>query len=251
MKPVCIVTPYYKDHFDAVSRIGFEQCKKILGSYDWYFVVPAGLNTDYIKQEAPNVRIVEFPAGLFISKRTCQYLYMMPEFFQQFQNYTFMLIHELDAYVFRDELMKWVEKNYDFVGAPWLNAEWIKSSHRWYAKIPWHWLFRSKVGNGGLSLWKTSVFLKYSRVLNPIARKLRFLSQDIFWCHLAPALGARITRPNHRVAARFAIETQPQKCFSLNNRVLPFGCHAWSVYDPGFWSDKIQGASLKSDELTK
>ena len=31
-----------------------------------------------------------------------------------------MLIYQLDAYVFKDELLNWANKGYDYIGAPWL-----------------------------------------------------------------------------------------------------------------------------------
>lgn len=39
-------------------------------------------------------------------------------FYRSFKEYEFMLIYQLDSYVFRDELLDWCEKDYDYIGAP-------------------------------------------------------------------------------------------------------------------------------------
>ena len=31
-----------------------------------------------------------------------------------------MLIYQLDAFVFQDDLAYWCQQNYDYIGAPWL-----------------------------------------------------------------------------------------------------------------------------------
>jgi hypothetical protein len=40
------------------------------------------------------------------------------DFYKRFRDYKFILIYQLDAYVFRDELEYWCEQDYDFIGAP-------------------------------------------------------------------------------------------------------------------------------------
>jgi hypothetical protein len=42
------------------------------------------------------------------------------EFYQAFTDFEFMLIYQLDAFVFRDELADWCRSGYEYIGAPWL-----------------------------------------------------------------------------------------------------------------------------------
>jgi hypothetical protein len=39
-------------------------------------------------------------------------------------------------------------------------------------------------------------------------------------------------------ALQFSFETCPRKCFEMNGRRLPFGCHAWE-YDRAFWEPHL------------
>jgi hypothetical protein len=61
-----------------------------------------------------------------------------------------MLIYQLDAWVFKDDLMKWCNKGYDYIGAPWFEdfGSYEKGKKLW------------RVGNGGFSLRKIKYFCK-------------------------------------------------------------------------------------------
>jgi hypothetical protein len=57
-------------------------------------------------------------------------------------------MYHLDALVFSDQLLKWCEADWDYIGAPWLvcdDSPWIKVS---------------RVGNSGFALMKIESFLK-------------------------------------------------------------------------------------------
>jgi hypothetical protein len=40
-------------------------------------------------------------------------------------------------------------------------------------------------------------------------------------------------------ALSFAFECVPRYCFELTGQQLPFGCHAWHVYDREFWEEYL------------
>ena len=41
------------------------------------------------------------------------------------------------------------------------------------------------------------------------------------------------------IALQFSFEVHPAILYQMNNEKLPFGCHAWKKYDPGFWREFI------------
>lgn len=68
------------------------------------------------------------------------------------------------------------------------------------------------------------------------------LNNDFFW-----ATQAVKYLPSFRVATveealKFAFEGAPRKCFEMNGRRLPFGCHAWARYDRAFWEPFLVSA---------
>ncbi|MCK5681152.1 hypothetical protein KAI46_10130 [bacterium] len=49
-------------------------------------------------------------------------LLVFPGFWDAFPSFEYMLIAQLDAFVFRDNLDEWCRKGYAYIGAPWLNG---------------------------------------------------------------------------------------------------------------------------------
>lgn len=250
MKKLCIVTPHHTSKLSSVAELGLRRCAETLGlKYDWFLALPSQCDPKPILDITKIPTILSFPDEIFESKRSAQILYMSPEFFGKFRDYEYILLCELDAYIFHDNVDPFIQGDYDYIGAPWLDREWITLSSHWYARLPLHWIFNEKVGNGGLSLWRVEVFYEASIKLQPLIRRIRWLSHDIFWSQLAPKCGVPIRLPPVNVAARFAVETQPQRCMAMNDGCLPLGVHAWDRYNWDFWKDKIPGSQKIYDEL--
>ena len=81
---------------------------------------------------------------------------LSPEFYRRFSDTDYILVCQLDAYIFRDELLSWCKKEYDYIGAPWS----APALYRMPILRLWRRYFHSrrrtekdfKVGNGGLSI---------------------------------------------------------------------------------------------------
>lgn len=181
------------------------------------------------------------------------------EFYEQFSEYEYMLIHQADAYIFKPELAYWCSLGYDYIGAPWYRENKLKSDNmkRWKMKyIPFiysaskrihkrYWLMIDEVGNGGFSLRKISTFID---VLNNVPQKkldqyLRIESntynEDAFWSMDASKYVPSYKKPRFEEALRFSIEMAPSECYEILGRKLPFGCHAFNKFEPDFWKQFI------------
>ena len=44
------------------------------------------------------------------------------EFYRRFSKFEYILIYQLDAFVFKDQLNYWCKKGYDYIGAPWFEG---------------------------------------------------------------------------------------------------------------------------------
>lgn len=176
-----------------------------------------------------------------------------------------MLIYQLDAWVFRDELEQWCKKGYDYVGAPWFEGYHKPESEKIIG-----------VGNGGFSLRKIKSFLKVLNRLDnlpvyrnfwyksrlqsiirfePLISRLYHLTdfsrayelsrsgyqgiEDIYWSKVIPAIFNDFKVAEVRDAIKFSFECKPSYLFAKNDGKLPFGCHAWEKYEPEFWKDHI------------
>lgn len=186
-------------------------------------------------------------------------------FYKSFKDYDYMLIYQLDAWVFKDELMEWCNKGYDYIGAPWFEDF---GSHETGKKL-W------AVGNGGFSLRKIKTFIKLThpkrRMMNTFDvfrneyQKIKDIpscilhsfghrnsieyyrnfyyniNEDVYFCvEMQKYSNMRLYFPSPEEASEFSFERSPRYLYERNGRKLPFGCHAWEKYDKQFWMEFIQ-----------
>tara|TARA_B110001452_G_C15163423_1_gene404589 strand:- start:75 stop:878 length:804 start_codon:yes stop_codon:yes gene_type:complete len=261
---VTVIIPVYKENLGKKELLSFRQCIKILKNHDIHVICPLGLDLPSEILKEKNVLVKRFNSNFFKNIDGYNKLLLSKEFYLSFKNYRFMLIYQLDAYVFKDELEYWCNKDYDYIGAPWA----YKNDS---GKI------ELRTGNGGFSLRKISshlkIFDKYkiidSRkgIINDFWNqgKLAFImkmyswiprlvglknnskyfiknfekNEDYFWALYAPQINKKFKVAPPSEALKFGFELNPRYLYELNNKTLPFGCHAWEKYDSKFWHNHI------------
>jgi hypothetical protein len=266
---VQITIPVYKIQPDKYELISFNQCIKLLGSYDFSSVCPENFDASYYKDLFDSNHIAytiqRFDNEYFKDLNTYSALMLSSQFYNRFKEYEYLLIYQLDAYVFRDELPYWCGLGYDYIGAPWIE----KSGT--VIKL-------ATVGNGGLSLrhtqafisrlsyryplkspqriWKEfNVFNRYSRILHlPVILmkifgykntmsyfvKHTIYLEDVFWCVFLNDSKFPLEIPDAKLASLFCVEKGIRQLYAENDNKLPFACHAWRKYDYDFWKGYIQ-----------
>jgi hypothetical protein len=269
MKKAAVAVPLSnRKEFTDDEQISLRMLERHLGSYDRFFVLPAGLEVD-----AKNFGRVYFGSEYFGSVAAHQRLLFSDHFYQRFEGYEYLLIYHLDAAVFSNRLDYWCARGYDYIAPPW-----IPHPDAPYAGDP---NYEGKVGNGGFSLRKIESFRKvinsrrlwrdpeyllrnairnnWPRVrLGEIVGALKGLSwrhngvrqemaaynqnEDHFW-----AERARYYYPQFRiapvdVALEFGFECVPRYCYGKNGNRLPFGCHGWNRYERDFWEPFLSDA---------
>lgn len=245
---VAIVIPVYKNKLSKTEELSLNQCVKILGNYDIIFACPSGLNPIY---QRSGMKTEEFDIDYFQDIQGYNKLMLESHFYERFLKYDYILLHQLDAFIFRNELISWCDKGYDYIGAPWIATNSIIS------KILQPFNSKSikrrkpiffKVGNGGLSLRKTKTFFEISEKLkNDIKIQLTekkheiYAIEDVFWSLKVPTLFSDFSIPNYKEALKFAMDRKPALSLKMNNNELPFGCHGFDkpkVTD--FWKPIIE-----------
>jgi hypothetical protein len=263
MKRACVVIPIYKTELSAYEQISLSQCIKVLGAYDIFLVLPERLEQEvksrtYFSDQRLGYKT--FDDAFFKDIPAYNRLMKFPGFYKVFLNYEFMLIHQLDAFVFSDALEEWCDAGFDNIGAP------LFEGHDFAGKDS---LIVGQ-GNGGFCLRKVhscynvvSQFrrLNYRRVFDgPMApfyvRWYRFIkhslvfnhsgypfqpiiNEDLFWAEVVPKVFPEFHVPEPSQAIDFSFEVNPDVLFALNGNKLPFGCHAWWRYDLEFWKKHI------------
>ncbi|NDW09847.1 DUF5672 family protein [Dysgonomonas sp. 520] len=266
MPPVTIVIPVYKAELSEYEKISFNQALRILGEHKVTLVCNEKLDvSSYQSIAEANNCVIEFEyfdSSYFEGIDGYNKLMLSLDFYKRFLDSEYILIYQLDCFVFRDELKEWIEKGYDYVGAPWLHndrrAWWtLKNRIRYTLKA----LYRRytnksnaisigfyKVGNGGLSLRKVEKcceiirrFEKNKRIDQYRNSNGNYLyAEDVFWGCEVNRYFHNIRIPGYKKALNFSFDMNPALCYELNNCRLPFGCHAWYRYDLGFWKTFIE-----------
>lgn len=261
-KDIVIVIPIYRTDLLEQERKSLLQCVTLLSDYSIVILKPESLNIDSILIEFNLKKVELFPDECFSSLRAYNKTVLSSDFYLRFSQYKYMLIYQLDAYVFRDELLYWANRGYDYIGAPWIpiNSKLLYS--RWERfcllqkscfyrligsnkfKKPKYHLFR--VGNGGFSLRKISKFIEITQYYEDKIRLLlsdncEFYPEDLFLNNEIANGKCKFKRPAYRVALKFSMEMNPEWCYNRNGKQLPFGCHAWYHKDfAPFWSQIIK-----------
>lgn len=249
MRSVAIVIPVYKKEFNASECLSLKQYVKHLRQYPLILVGPKDLDIGYYKKNIPQTfTFIPFATNYFKDISGYNRLLLSTEFYNAFTDYQYILIYQPDALVFSDELMYWVNKNYDYIGCMWNYNRWVQEVYTYvyknnfplYPKIKalWQQLTRKKIaGNGGLCLRKIDSHLNILQKHSQHARTWikKGYNEDMFWAVLAPLLDKNFRVPGLRDGKGFAFEVSPRLFYKKNNNKLPFGCHAWEKHDPEFW----------------
>ena len=243
MEKVNIVIPAYKSDLNQYEEISLRAVAERLGGHPVSFVVPKGLDVSRLTGIVDWANVEEFEPEYFHGIAGYNRLMMSETFYSRFTGYEYILIYQLDAYVFSDRLIEWCDKGYDYVGAPWLVrpiykfpllrlGSAIKHGVRDMAGLPDERSTWWRVGNGGLSLRKVESHLRAVRELRQtidtfLRHRNHIYNEDVFFSVEVNRHGIGFRYPGWKEALDFAFDKYPRLCFKLNDGKLPFGCHAW------------------------
>ena len=230
MEKVAVVIPIYQTQLNPEEIISLEQCLRVLGEYPIRFVGPQSLNIEFLKTWIKEIEIIRFEDKYFKSPKTYNKLLTSPFFYEAFPNFEYILIHQLDAYVFEDQLLEWCAKGFDYIGAPKLRKHHLSNTFSCQPVLL----------NGGLSLRKVRPILRYIKIYHLFFREWLANEDAMFSFAQRRVYPFRflLKLPTWQEALTFAIEQNPETSMRILGK-LPFGCHAWERYNPKFWEKYI------------
>lgn len=255
---VAVVIPVYRAELTATEQISLHQCLRVLAKYPIIVVKPESLVLSGWAVFGGEFSEVSLPNHYFASIAGYNSMMLSAEFYQQFTDYQYILIHQLDAFVFNDQLTDWCNKGFDYIGAPWLKdldfknkrEEYWFNFKKWIAirfnlkkpdgVSPLEIQLINSVGNGGFSLRNVAKFIKVLQVFETTIKlyeshKKAQFNEDVFWGIEVNRTKNRMNIPDWRTALHFAVEFFPEKAYRFNENQLPFGCHAWDIHGTDFW----------------
>jgi len=252
MKSCVVIFPLYKAP-NKLELAFLERGLKLTNGYKQVIAAPEGLIVDESFGQLERLEVKRFAKHYFESIRGYNQLLLSKGFYTAFALFDYMLIHQADVYLFKDELNFWCEKDYDYIGAPWFRPDQLNPSKPikiwqniklYFKKEKLYASRHNKVGNGGFTLRKINSALKVlEKAKSGLLRKYTHsdgaaFNEDIFWSLEAPQI-IDFKIPEWEEAMHFAIEFNPSVAYKYLNEELPFGCHAPLQHDPTFWEKHI------------
>ena len=223
----CVVIPVYKRNPVFFEQASLMQCVRILGKkYDIYLVAPFGLDLSGYTSLCPEYKfkVKRIAQNFAESIDGYNQLCKRWEFYDSFSEYLYMLVYQLDCWIFDDNLDYFMSLEYDYIGAPWLSVvdNQIKAT---------------KCGDGGFSLRRIS---KLSEVCKNATEYIEdgTVAEDVFFCE---KYADNLKICPVEVGREFSFEVGPSVFFKMNNNKLPMGCHKPYLFEfKTFWKDYIK-----------
>ncbi len=235
MCKVIVIIPVYKKSLNESELKSIKRTVAILSGHEICLLAPLGLDLTEYLNIYPQFKYVFFDKSYFNNIAGYNKLMMSPNFYAAFNGYDYLLICQLDVYVFEDQLSYWCKKGYDYIGAPWISLPPRTGNKK--PLIDFSRRMLNTVGNGGFSLRKIETHLRIAKRMSFFA-KVFPKNEDFFWCYIIPKL-FKYKRPSLKEALSFAFELSPSIAFMMNDEKLPFAVHAWEKYEPEFWRKYI------------
>ncbi|GAB3961636.1 hypothetical protein GCM10028805_60980 [Spirosoma harenae] len=245
---IVIVIPIYKSIPNHFEELSFVRCLKVLKRHSLFVVYPENVDLllyDKIaKKENVFIEKMPLPEGYFIDIYTYSKLLTSIKFYNYFISFDYMLIYQLDAYVFTDDLIKWMQKDYDFIGAPISEKTNDLILKKFESDFGVDLQLKNCFLNGGFSLRKIQACINAISYNEAFVEELisKFWPEDVIFLLLFNRNNYNL--PHKLEAIKFSFESFPKDSFKLNNNKLPTGCHAWyrndfDIHDNEFWFEKI------------
>ena len=256
---VAVVIPIYKVKLTDYELVSLTQCLLVLGKHKIYLAAPHTLDISFYREFSPTLHCRTFDSTYFSDIQGYNRLMLSEQFYGAFTDVEYILIYQLDAFVFRDELADWCRQGYDYIGAPWLQN---RDFRGWRDQLsfrirqrtatlldlkkadgitPREIISLNGVGNGGLSLRRIPAMLRclrrFRRKIDEYERVHHYqYNEDVFWGIEVNRYWPWLRIPTYRKALHFSIEFYPHWAIEhYNQGQLPFGCHAWDIHETAYW----------------
>jgi hypothetical protein len=235
MKKFCIVIPIYKEELDCVEEISLKRLYTVIGDkdYDVFLVYPNEMNLENYLNIYSSLKQVAFDPIYFKNTHTYSQLCLNYNFYNMFSEYEYMLIYQLDCYLFYDEIEKWCNKGYDYIGEPIVSTDrgWdtIKEDNKKKKKG-----YQPYVGNGGFSLRKIETFKDICNPNGELRRRYKLTDdklvkvryEDKYFCNDLYNY-YRLNIPNWKEALWFGLDMSVDVIYTFFKMdVKPMGIHS-------------------------
>lgn len=217
-KSVIVLIPIYRESLSNVEFLSLQRTRQVLGNHTVFFVAPEGRRKFLT---AKGFEAVYFPDKCMNSLFAYNKLLMSRRLYERFQGFEYILICQLDVWVFHDSINEFVDLPYDYIGAPTIVRMNLRGDSGLYG------------GNGGFSLRRVRSFMRIIEAHKVEAEQWKGNEDEFFsFCGEKYPEEFRVAPPD--VAMRFSFDRFSRYMYRKNQERLPMAWHGWLTYDPEF-----------------
>ncbi|MFD0791989.1 DUF5672 family protein [Mucilaginibacter litoreus] len=245
-KLVTVIIPIHLDEPTELEKVSLTQTLSVLNKYTITFMAPYGLDVKWYEAFCKGKGEVVFERFGWKGYEQYSVLQSNHKFYERFLSYKFILICHLDAFVFNDELEKWCQLDYDYIGSVIYNPVFNLKNTLWRRLTGF--VSPEYFGNGGFGLKKVSTYYNITKKFKGYINLYHFIRKmrgrpfydDLFFTQHFPKLSSRFTIAPLSEARWFgaAYEKYQETKLPFSDKksdTLPFGIHGWIQHNREFW----------------
>lgn len=215
-----VVIPAYREHPTPSEKKSLDRTADILNHRALYLLVPEDLPTDWYSSRYPHITIQRYPPSCFSGFSSYNRWMLSADFYEEWLRLGFewILICQLDVYVFSDMLDVFLKEHYAYWGGPMLRVS--KGRPELYG------------GNGGFSLRNLKAM---ARVLREGRKEVQAWTghEDEFFSEYGRKHPDVLPIPAPNISARFAYDRFLRYLHGALGS-LPFAMHSFERHDPEY-----------------
>lgn len=216
----CIIgIPVYSSSLSDSEKLSLNQLCKIIGhTYEICLICPNNMDIkEYVNITYNNDVYLSFlfcNPEYFKSTETYSYLCETVDFYGCFSDYEYLLIYQLDGWIFTNFLEYYINLGVDYIGSPWKKGAFGFN--------------QDSVGNGGISLRRVQKFIEICDNLSSEDFHKEYAEkEDLFFCKTLKDK-IKLNLPSIENASNFSLTGAWHYFLNVyNNRHLPMCVHAW------------------------
>lgn len=229
---VTVIIPILDPNLSPTQEKLLHHCLSALDHYPVIFISYEGADLGIVREHKENADAVYFPKEYFQSRQTLAKLFLMEDFYDRFSWSDFLLIHELNTWIVKDELHYWCKQGYDYLKAAPITQNQEKYPKSTAILLGLNAAQKQIVAEGfndnGLYLCHVQRMMKALQKKSKTAYQYRHdettLNRDaVFWEVEANRLWPSLRKPTEPVQAYFAKSLSDSSLVSEDkNKTLPF-----------------------------
>ncbi len=258
-KQCVVVIPLYKKEPGELEKVSFRHTMKV-SRYDVVIICPENFDFSVYKQlaEGQEFEVKYFSDDYFTSQKSYSDLCVSECFYKAFSEYEYMLMCQLDAYLFDDDFSYYFDNKIDFVGPPVYKGYGKATNPDYLGFFNGGFCLRNiaqcqkackeiKKFKNVWKLYRKRIFGKRDVLRNiawkfkrPFTKRTPLCSEDRFFCNFVPGYMNDFRIATYEEAFGFGFEGVPAYMLEKRGGKLPNGCHAFNRYELWeFWKNYI------------